>query len=99
MQWYPEVVHHCPDTPIILIGTKSDLRDDKEMLDQLRSKHLSPIQAPQGMALAKEIKAVKYMECSAMQMKGLKPIFDEAIRAALNPPPARLRKKKKCKVL
>ncbi|XP_063443743.1 ras-related C3 botulinum toxin substrate 1 isoform X1 [Mytilus trossulus] len=95
-KWYPEIVHHCPDTPIILIGTKLDLRDDKEMLESLKSKHLSPITAPQGMALAKDIKAVKYMECSAMTMKGLKPIFDESIRAALNPPPARLRKKKNC---
>ncbi|CAC5370404.1 RAC1 [Mytilus coruscus] len=98
-KWYPEILHHCPDTPIILIGTKLDLRDDKEMLESLKAKHLSPITAPQGMALAKDIKAVKYMECSAMTMKGLKPIFDESIRAALNPPPARLRKKKNCRLI
>lgn len=26
-QWIPEIKHHCPDTPIVLVGTKMDLRD------------------------------------------------------------------------
>jgi hypothetical protein len=36
IQWYPEVSHHCPKTPIILVGTKLDLRDDKNVIDKLR---------------------------------------------------------------
>ena len=47
LQWYPEVSHHCPNTPIILVGTKLDLRDDKETLEKLREKRLSPITYPQ----------------------------------------------------
>jgi len=35
-QWYPEVNHHCPQTPILLVGTKVDLRDDKNVVDKLR---------------------------------------------------------------
>jgi Ras-related C3 botulinum toxin substrate 1 len=41
--WYPEVHHHCPNTPIILIGTKSDLRDDKETLDKLHKLNMAPV--------------------------------------------------------
>lgn len=54
-QWYPEVRHHCPNTPIILVGTKLDLRDDKDTIEKLKEKKLSPIIYPQGLAMAKEI--------------------------------------------
>ncbi|XP_071398468.1 ras-related C3 botulinum toxin substrate 2 isoform X3 [Centroberyx affinis] len=54
-KWYPEVRHHCPSTPIILVGTKLDLRDEKETVEKLKEKKLAPITYPQGLALAKEI--------------------------------------------
>merc|ERR1712071_553015 len=71
-KWYPEVRHHCPNTPIILVGTKLDLRDDKDTVEKLKDKKLSPITYPQGLAMAKEVGAVKYLECSALTQKGLR---------------------------
>ncbi|CAH1968199.1 unnamed protein product [Acanthoscelides obtectus] len=46
-KWYPEVRHHCPNTPIILVGTKLDLRDDRSTIEKLKDKKLSPITYPQ----------------------------------------------------
>lgn len=79
--------HHCPNTPIILVGTKLDLREDKETIEKLKERKTAPITYPQGLVMAKEIGAVKYLECSALTQKGLKTVFDEAIRAVLCPKP------------
>jgi len=82
-KWYPEVMHHCPSAQVLLIGTKIDLRNDQEMIDNLKEKGLAPIPASQGEELAKEIKAFNYMECSALTMEGLKDVFDNAIKAKI----------------
>jgi len=37
------------------VGTKLDLRDEKETIEKLKDKKLAPITYPQGLALAKEI--------------------------------------------
>jgi Ras-related C3 botulinum toxin substrate 1 len=57
IQWYPEIDHHAPGVPIILVGTKLE-----------------------AVMVAKEIKAQKYLECSALTQRNLKSVFDEAIR-------------------
>ncbi|KAL5481830.1 hypothetical protein EMCRGX_G022082 [Ephydatia muelleri] len=84
-KWYPEVSHHCPNTPIVLVGTKMDLRDDKETVQKLKEKRLTPITLPQGLQLQKEIGAVKFLECSAITQKNVRTVFDEAVRAVLRP--------------
>ena len=38
-KWIPEVTHHCPDTPIILVGTKADMREDPGEIQKLRDKN------------------------------------------------------------
>ena len=65
-QWYPEVSHHCPNTPIILVGTKLDLRDDKETIAILKKNNEAPISYLEGLQMMKEIGAIKYLECSAL---------------------------------
>jgi len=58
-----------------------------------------PITIEQGERLAKDLKAVKYVECSALTQKGLKNVFDEAILAALEPPAIKKKKDRKCDIL
>ncbi|XP_076450185.1 ras-related C3 botulinum toxin substrate 2-like [Babylonia areolata] len=98
-KWFPEVSHHCPGTPLVLVGTKQDLRDSPEIVESLRRKQLEPISYVKGQALAGEIDAVKYVECSALTHKGLKAVFDEAIRAVIVPKVKNAKPKKPCTLL
>ncbi|XP_071820645.1 ras-related C3 botulinum toxin substrate 1-like [Apostichopus japonicus] len=85
-KWYPEIRHHCPNTPIILVGTKQDLRGDEKGNRESQRKSDSEstvITHSQGLRLQKKVKAVKYVECSALTQEGLKATLHEAIRAAL----------------
>ncbi|RKO97922.1 hypothetical protein CXG81DRAFT_15943 [Caulochytrium protostelioides] len=97
-KWYPEILHHAPNTPTILVGTKLDLRDDRETIEKLREKRMAPISYPMGLQMQKEIQGVKYLECSALTQKGLKSVFDEAIRAVLSPE-VKEKRNRKCSLL
>ena len=50
----------------MLVGTQNDLRDDKEKIYSLTKNRQKPISSEQGVKMAKEIKALKYVECSAL---------------------------------
>lgn len=83
-QWHPEVRQHCgPDVPIILIGTKLDLRDDPETLAELAKEQKSPVQFVEGLRLQRKISAEKYLECSAKTLTNVHEVFSEAVRAGL----------------
>lgn len=69
-KWVPEIQHYAPNAPIVLVGTKIDIREDKETLNFLSYKKLEPISTEQGELLAKEIGAFKYVEISALTQKG-----------------------------
>lgn len=79
-QWFPEIDHHAPNVPIILVGTKLDLREDPATREALRQKRMEPINWERANEVRKQIGAVKYVECSALTQRGLKTVFDEAIR-------------------
>jgi len=82
-KWYPEVQHFCPNIPIILVGTKYDLRGDDKTIARLKEGGQQPISFEQGEDLAKKLKAVKFIECSAYTGHNLKMVFDEAVKAVL----------------
>ncbi|KAJ1954063.1 GTPase Cdc42, partial [Dispira parvispora] len=96
-KWVPEVHHHCPGVPCLIVGTQIDLRDDVMVIEKLARQRQRPISEDMGRELAVRLGAVKYVECSALTQKGLKNVFDEAIVAALTPPV--VKKKNKCLLL
>lgn len=81
--WLPDVNVNCPKVPVLLVGTKSDLRDDKDILEKLKEQNLTPITQEQGQALARQIKAVGYFECASIRQDGLEEIFEKAAQVFL----------------
>uniref|UniRef100_A0A8B9GYQ8 Cell division control protein 42 homolog n=7 Tax=Osteoglossocephalai TaxID=1489341 RepID=A0A8B9GYQ8_ASTMX len=71
-----------------------DLRDDPSTIEKLAKNKQKPITPETAEKLARDLKAVKYVECSALTQRGLKNVFDEAILAALEPPETQ--RKRKC---
>ncbi|KAH3744449.1 rac protein [Pelomyxa schiedti] len=87
-KWLPGIQQVCPNASYILVGTKTDLRDGSIQCEYVESNG-PPITFEQGVTKAKEIKAFKYVECSALTQKGVKEVFDtiHSVVAALPPKP------------
>ncbi len=77
-KWIDEVKKHLPDAPILLVGTKIDLREKKAEAEDVAT-------AVHGHALARDIGAEKYVECSAYTQENVTTVFEEAVRIVLYP--------------
>jgi cell division control protein 42 len=67
-----QVHHHCPGVPCLIVGTQVDLRDDPSVLEKLARQKQRPVPLDAGERLARELGAVKYVECSALTQKGVR---------------------------
>ncbi|KAG5379131.1 hypothetical protein IGI04_026973, partial [Brassica rapa subsp. trilocularis] len=83
-KWIPELRHYAPGVSIILVGTKLDLRDDKQFF--IDHPGAVPITTNQGEELKKLIGSAVYIECSSKTQQNVKAVFDAAIKVVLQPP-------------
>ncbi len=100
-KWVKEVRNSCPKTPIILCGTKSDLRDSPEYMRSLEKKKLKVVTGDDARQLVLECDLVDYIECSARQQRGVKKLFERCIEAVLDPKSkkAKYKKMKRCSIM
>ncbi|KAK3318869.1 ras family-domain-containing protein [Apodospora peruviana] len=94
-KWVPEITHHCPGVPFLIVGTGS--HDDDELLEKSGQMGLPDKRTDytrMGHDLAKQLGAAKYVECNIYTQWRLKEVFDEAIVAALEPPGPKRRKRR-----
>ncbi|XP_044492191.1 rac-like GTP-binding protein RAC2 isoform X2 [Mangifera indica] len=91
-KWVPELRHYAPSVPIVLVGTKLDLREDRQF--QLDYPGACTISTEQGQELKKQIGALAYVECSSKTQQNVKAVFDAAIKVVLQPPKAKKPKRK-----
>jgi small GTP-binding protein len=84
-KWIDELRRHCPDTPVMLVATKSDLRVATEQRAQVKLTKVEKtlIDSQAGAKLAKQIGAVDFKECSALTQVGVIEVFEAAVEVAL----------------
>ncbi|RPA93417.1 ras-domain-containing protein [Choiromyces venosus 120613-1] len=99
-KWYPEVLHFCPSTPLILVGLKTDLRKNRNVIELLKTHGMTPVTPQQGEDVAKRMGA-RYAECSSKEMTGIHEVFDLAMDMAVGGSKGKggKSKKKKCTIL
>ncbi|KAG0676186.1 GTP-binding protein Rho1, partial [Pichia californica] len=93
-KWIAEVLHFCQGVPIILVGCKVDLRNDRATIDRLAQSGQQPVSTAEGQDVADKIDALTYMECSAKHNQGVREVFEAATRATLAPREKKESKKK-----
>lgn len=91
-KWIPELRHYAPGVPIILVGTKEDLRDSKVLIAGQSS--TARILRSRGEDLKRLIRASAYVECSSKTQENLSAVFETAVRTVLQ---QQIQKKKKKK--
>ncbi len=79
LKWLPEVRHHMPHTPILLCGSKIDLRNDKEVIKKLHAKGFNTISKEEGELMAKECGFVGYLENSSITNSGIAETFNAVV--------------------
>ncbi|XP_022784452.1 ras-like GTP-binding protein Rho1 [Stylophora pistillata] len=82
-KWTPEVRQFCPNVPIILVGNKRDLRNDKNVINELWKLKQAPVTSEGGFAMCQKINAHLYLECSSKAMEGVSDVFETAARVSL----------------
>ncbi|RSH82969.1 GTP-binding protein Rho1 [Saitozyma podzolica] len=82
-KWVTEVLHFCKGRPIILVACKKDLRDDPKTIQDPAWMNQGPVTRAEGIAVAQEIRARDYVECSTTTGEGVREVFQTAARHAL----------------
>lgn len=84
-KWVSEIVDHCEGVKLVLVALKCDLRNEEDNEDsQAAAGSRRLITYEEGLAVAKQVGALRYLECSARRNRGVNEAFTEAARCALS---------------
>lgn len=78
-KWIHELRREQPGVPIILVGTKTDIRQDLVTIQQLKARNIDLVTTQQGQELADSLGCEGFLECSALTQAGLKQVFTGAL--------------------
>ncbi|KIM74652.1 hypothetical protein PILCRDRAFT_99117 [Piloderma croceum F 1598] len=79
-KWIDEILEYCLGVKVSL---KCDLRDDRTVRERLARYGRRTVQYEEGLAVARRIRASRYLECSSKHNRGVSEVFYEAARVSL----------------
>lgn len=85
-KWVPELKHYVSKIPIVLVGCKSDLRDNPHSFST-KALNLNAeefVSTAEGKKVADSLD-MEYVECSAREMWNINKVMDVVLRVALFP--------------
>lgn len=89
-KWVGEIAENCQGVKLVLVALKCDLREGNEEEAAEGAESETPrekkpmVSYNEGLAVARKINALRYLECSAMRNRGVNEAFTEAARVALS---------------
>ncbi|KAJ3601583.1 hypothetical protein NHX12_032551 [Muraenolepis orangiensis] len=86
-KWHGETQEFCPNAKVVLVGCKLDMRTDMGTLRELSKLRLIPIPHEQGSAVARQMGAVAYVECtSKVSENSVRDVFHVTTLASVRRP-------------
>eukprot|EP00730_Choanoeca_flexa_P015434 TRINITY_DN7088_c0_g1_i1.p1 TRINITY_DN7088_c0_g1~~TRINITY_DN7088_c0_g1_i1.p1 ORF type:complete len:193 (+),score=38.79 TRINITY_DN7088_c0_g1_i1:223-801(+) len=82
-KWVPEMKQYCPKVPYVVVGCKTDLRNDDAAQANVASKNQTMVTKAEATTMAGKVGAYTYEECSAKDGDNVKGVFEKAAEAAL----------------
>ena len=83
--WMREINHFCSKVPVLVVGTKTDLKEKKGRVKTLKeTQKRGPLQYEEARKASWRMGAFDYVQCSAKTSKGILNVFSTAVRIALN---------------
>lgn len=86
-KWLDEILEYCPGVKLVLVALKCDLREDRTVKERLQRYGTHTVQYEEGLAVARRIRASRYLECSSKHNRGVSEVFHEAARVSLGQTP------------
>lgn len=96
-KWFPEIKHNtnfenmelfhqCGKYPVLLVGTKYDLRDDEHEQDRLKELNLDFVSKTEIDQMVNKCGFMGYVECSAATQFGVRDVFEKAVQCVVFEP-------------
>ncbi|RHZ69455.1 hypothetical protein Glove_283g36 [Diversispora epigaea] len=83
-KWMEEIHENCPGVKLVLVALKCDLREDIQVMRSMQRYGERPVSYEEGIEVARNIRASKYLECSSKHNRGVREAFEQSALVSIH---------------